>query len=42
MRLFDHQDSSAQQVLAKATLLVRRPSGDQPIVKGGPVGVLNF
>ena len=40
--LFDHQDSSAQKVLADATLLIRRPPGDIPVPVGSLVSVLDF
>ena len=42
VRLFGHQDSSAQKVLAAASLLVRRPAGDQPLPSGTPIQVLDF
>ena len=42
VRLFGHQDSSAQKVLASARLLVRRPAGDRPIASGTLVDVLDF
>lgn len=42
VRLFDHQDSSAQKVLAQATLLVRRPAGNEPVAAGSMVDVLDF
>ena len=42
VRLFGHQDSSAQKVLGAASLLVRRPAGDQPLSSGTPIQVLDF
>ena len=42
VQLFGHQDSSAQKVLADATLLVRRPPGEEAVPAGSPVAVLDF
>ncbi|MCW3796321.1 molybdopterin molybdotransferase MoeA [Sphingomonas sp. BN140010] len=42
VRLFAHQDSSAQKVLAKAGLLVRRPISTAPVPAGASVDVLDF
>lgn len=42
VHLFGHQDSSAQHVLAKADLLVRRPPGLDPTASGRRVDVLDF
>lgn len=42
VRLFAHQDSSAQKVLAEASLLVRRPFGDEALEVGALVDVLDF
>jgi len=42
VRLFGHQDSRAQKVLAQASLLVRLPIGDQPLRTGSVVEVLDF
>ena len=42
VHLFGHQDSSAQKVLAAATLLVRRPPGSEPVPSGTGVQVLDF
>jgi molybdopterin molybdotransferase len=42
VRLFGHQDSSAQKVLAQAGLLVRRPAGDAPVPAGASIDVLDF
>lgn len=42
VQLFDHQDSSSQKVLAAATLLVRRRSGENPVPAGSLVEVLDF
>ena len=41
-RLFAHQDSSAQKVLAEASLLVRRPPGNEALEAGSLVAVLDF
>lgn len=42
VRLFGHQDSSAQKVLAEATLLVRRSPGYDRVPAGTSVSVLDF
>ena len=42
VRLFDHQDSSAQKVLADATLLIRRPAGTEEVGAGSLVPVLDL
>ena len=42
IRLFGHQDSSSQKVLAEATLLVRRVPGNAKVPAGSPVPVLDF
>ncbi len=42
VRLFGHQDSSAQKVLASASLLIRRPAGNQLTASGSLVDVLDF
>lgn len=42
VQLFDHQDSSSQKVLAAATLLVRRPPGEEPVPAGALLEVLDF
>ncbi len=42
VRLFDHQDSSSQKVLAAATLLVRRPPGEEETPADTLVDVLDF
>ena len=42
VRLFGHQDSSAQKVLAQAGLLVRLPAGHQPVAAGTQVQIVEF
>jgi molybdopterin molybdotransferase len=42
VHLLDHQDSSAQKVLAQAGLLIRRRPGDAPLSAGTAVDVLDF
>ena len=42
VRLFDHQDSGAQKLLAAARLLVRRPPGSEPLAAGSALSVLDL
>lgn len=42
VKLFSHQDSSAQKVLAEASLLVRRPAGEQSLAAGADVDALDL
>ncbi|GAA4010218.1 molybdopterin molybdotransferase MoeA [Sphingomonas swuensis] len=40
--LLHPQDSGAQRILAQATLLIRRPPGEEPLAAGSEVATLSF